>query len=233
MAEPGAALSSDGRATRRSAHSRAGRDILIAVGGVLAGAFVAVWALPNMAGPAFLSVRALVATQASASGPTITIAGLAPVRASALNVGVEVTNAYPLGVVVGVDGVAFQAVVYRREANGRLSRAWQASLDDPALEEGSDSPVGGGSASAAAVVPSGASRHDLSGSTSGFSLLDAAGKPLAAGVYYLRVWAYGIASSLVPIAVDGGVDPLGPPSDLPAPAGTMAGNPVSTASAAP
>jgi hypothetical protein len=183
-------------------------------------AFVAVWALPNMAGPAFVEVSALVAPRASASGPTITIAGLAPVQATALDVGVEIVNRYPLGVVVGVSGPAYQAVVYRREQNGQLARVWQTTADDPALEEGSDSPVGGGSAGNAAVVPSGASRHDLTGSTAGFSLVDATGAPLAAGVYYLRVWAYGIASGLVPIALDGGVDPLGPPAGLPAPSST-------------
>jgi hypothetical protein len=206
------------------------RNVLIAAGAVLVAAFVAVWALPNMAGPAFVSVSALVATRDSATGPTITIGGLPPARASALDVGVEVVNAYPLDVVVGVDGAAFQAVIYRREADGRLTRVWQASLDDPVLEEGSDSPVGGGSASAAAVVPSGSTRHDLSGHTTSFSLLDSAGRPLASGVYYLRVWGYGIASSLVPMALDGGVDPLGPPSDLPISAGTLL---VPSTSAAP
>ena len=70
-------------------------------------------------------------------------------------------------------------------------------------------------------VPSGASRHDLTGSTAGFSLLDASGAPLTAAVYYLRVWAYGVASPLVPIALDGGVDPLGPPTDLPAPSSAL------------
>ena len=197
------------------------RKAVLAAGAVaLVAVFAAAWALPNMAGPAFVEVRALVAPRASASGPTIAIAGLAPVQAGALDVGVEIVNHYPLGVVVGVSGPAFQAAVYRRDQNGRLTRVWQTNADDPALEEGSDSPVGGGSAGNAAVVPSGASRHDLTGSTAGFRLVDAAGAPLSAGVYYLRVWAYGIASGLVPIALDGGVDPLGPPADPPSPSST-------------
>lgn len=206
---------------RGFARSRAGRIVLLAVGALLIGAFVAVWALPNMAGPAFVEVRALVAARASATGPTITIAGRAPVQAGALDVGVEIVNHYPLDVVVGTDGAAYQAAVYRRDSAGAMIRVWQTSVDDPALEEGSDSPVGGGSAAGAAVVPSGASRHDLTGSTAGFSLLDATGAPLAAAVYYLRVWAYGVASPLVPIALDGGVDPLGPPTDLPAPSSAL------------
>jgi hypothetical protein len=224
MSDPGAAPST-GSGGRRFAlvHSRAGRALLAALTALLAVSFVGVWALPNMAGSAFVSVRALVATQSSTTGPTVTIAGLAPAQASAIDVGVEVVNHYPLDVVVGTDGSAFQAAVYRRDAGGKLTRVWQVSLDDPVLEEGSDSPVGGGSASGAAVIATGATRHDISGSTSSFSLVDSTGTPLAAGVYYLRVWAYGIASSLVPIALDGGVDPLGPPADLPAPAATALG----------
>jgi hypothetical protein len=201
-------------AGRRSLRlSRFGQAVAVAGMAILVAAFVLVWALPNVAGPEFVEVRALVAPRASDTGPTIVIGGLAPSRAAALDVGVEVVNHYPLQVVVGTDGAAFQAVVYRRDGAGKLVRVWQTSTDDPVLEEGSDSPVGGGTSAGAAQVPTGTSRHDLTGSTAGFSLIDATGNPLAAGVYYLRVWAYGIASPLVPMALNGGVDPLGPPSN--------------------
>lgn len=189
-----------------------------AVLGVIAIAgFVAVWALPNIGGPFFVRVSALVAPRAAANGPTLIVADSAPTRASALDIGVEVTNDYPLSVVLGTGRVAFQAAVYRRGAGGQLVRVWETNVDDPILEEGSDSPVGGGSAGGAAVVPTGTSRHDLTGATAGFSLVDSSGAPLAAGVYYLRVWAYGIASKLVPLSLDGGTDPLGVPTDVPAP----------------
>ena len=217
MAEAVAPSPHGGRVPR-FARSRGGRAVLLVAGVLLVVAFVTVWALPNIAGPAFVEVRAMVAGRASATGPTVAIAGRSPIQAGALDIGVEIVNHYPLDVVVGTSGPAFQAVVYRRDGGGQLTRVWQTSVDDPALEEGSDSPVGGGSTSGAAVVPTGASRHDLTGTTAGFSLTDAAGAPLGPGVYYLRVWAYGVASVLVPIALDGGIDPLGPPTDLPPPA---------------
>jgi len=196
---------------------RALRFSVTLVGAVAIAAFVAVWALPNMAGPMFVEVSALVAPRTAASGPTVIVADRAATQATALDVGVEVVNHYPLSVMLGTGRTAFQAAVYRRDAAGQLVRVWQASVDDPVLEEGSDSPAGGGAAGGAAVVPSGTSRHDLTGSTAGFSLVGSSGTPLVAGVYYLRVWAYGIASQLVPIALDGGTDQLGPPTDLPVP----------------
>jgi hypothetical protein len=189
--------------------SRARRATLIGGLAALLVVFVAVWVLPNVAGPAFVEVRVLVAARASTAGPVVTVGSVAPGRASALDVGVEVVNHYPLGVVVGTNGSSFQATAYRRGDTGKLTSVWHTSVDDPALEEGSDSPVGGGSSAGAAAVPSGVTRHDLTRSSTGFSLVDATGAPLATGVYYLRVWAYGIASPLVPIAIDDGPDPLG------------------------
>jgi hypothetical protein len=191
----------EGHSRRRGGGSRARRVILVGGLAVLVATFAAVWALPNVAGPSFVEVRALVAPRPSATGPMVTIGALAPARAAALDVGVEVVNHYPLGVIVGTNGIAYEATVYRRDDSGTLSPVWHTGVDDPALEEGSDSPVGGGSSAGAAAVPSGVSRHDLTGSSTGFSLVDPSGSPLATGVYYLRVWAYGIASPLVPIAL--------------------------------
>jgi hypothetical protein len=180
-------------------------------------AFTAAWALPNMAGPAFVQVRAVIAARAAPGGPTVTIGGGAAVQANAIDVSVETNNHYPLPVVVGTGRNAYQAAAYRRDVNGHLTRVWQVAANDPALEEGSDSPVGGPSGNTAAVVPSGVSRHQITGPATSFGLTDASGVPLPAGVYYLRVWAYGIGSPLVPVALDNAVDPLGPPTDVPAP----------------
>jgi hypothetical protein len=184
---------------------------------ILGFGFLGGWVLPNVAGPAFLQVRALAEPRLSATGPTVVIGGRAPVQASAIDIGLEVVNQYPLAVVVGTSRNSYQAAVYERDPNGHLIRVWQLGVNDPILEEGSDSPAGGGPDGGAAVVPSGTSRHDITGSSSPFSLTDSAGRPLASGVYYMRVWAYGIGSGLVPLSIDGGVDTLGPPPDLPAP----------------
>jgi hypothetical protein len=194
-----------------------GRAVLLLILGAMVVAFTLAWALPNMAGPAFVQVRAVIAARVAPVGPTVMIGGGAAVRANAIEVSVETNNRYPLPVVVGTGRTAYQAAAYRRDVNGHLTRVWQMGVNDPALEEGSDSPVGGPSGNAAAVVPSGVSRHQITTSATSFGLTDASGVPLQPGVYYLRVWAYGIASPLVPIALDNAVDPLGPPADLPAP----------------
>jgi len=204
-------------ATPPAKHHRGLRLVVAIVVALAIAAFVATWALPNMAGPLFVQVSVLVAPRPGVTGPTVIIADRAPVQATALDIGVEVVNHYPLGVVLGTGRTAFQAAIYRRDATGQLVRVWQTSANDPLLEEGSDSPVGGGSSGGAAVVPSGTTRHDLTSSTAWFNLVGGPGAPLEAGVYYLRVWAYGIGSQLVPISLDGGTDPLGTPADLPAP----------------
>ena len=180
-------------------------------------AFTVVWALPNMAGTAFVQVRALVAATAAADGPAVAIDGAAAVQAGSIQVSVEIDNRYPLSVVVGSGRTAYQAAAYRRDPNGHLTLVWGIGVNDPALEEGSDSPIGGTGSDVAAVVPSGVSRHVVAARETSFRLKDASGAPLVQGVYYLRVWAYGIGSPLVPLSLDNGVDPLGPPRDLPAP----------------
>jgi hypothetical protein len=202
---------------REPARRTAVRAGLVGLAILLALGFLGGWVLPNVAGPTFLQVRALAAPRMSATGPTVVVDGRTPVRASSIDVGLEVVNRYPLSVVVGTGIDSYQAAAYHRDANGHLAMVWQLGVNDPTLEEGSDSPAGGGPGSGAAVIPSGTSRHNLSGSSTPFSLTNAAGKPLAAGVYYLRVWAYGIGSGLVPISIDGGVDALGTPQDPPAP----------------
>ena len=208
---------SDEKTAPRQPRSRMRRTALAVVIGGIVVAFIAVWALPNMAGPAFVQVRAVVAARSAPVGPTVAIGGLSAVQASAIDLSVEIDNRYPLSVVVGSGRTAYQAAAYRRESNGHLTRVWQAGVNDPALEEGSDSPMGGLSNNTAAVVPTGVSRHVITAGAASFLLTDATGTALAPGVYYLRVWAYGIGSPLVPVSLDNGVDPLGPPTDLPQP----------------
>ena len=198
---------------------RAGRIALALAVGAAVSSFTAVWALPNVAGASFIQVRAVVAATTAASGPSVEIGGAAAVQASAIDVSVEVDNRYPLSVVVVSGPIAYQAAAYRRDSNGHLTPVWQMGAGDPALEEGSDSPVGGATNDGAAVVPSGLTRHVMTDASTSFRLTDATGAPLPQGVYYLRVWAYGIGSPLVALALDNGVDPLGPPADLPQPSG--------------
>jgi hypothetical protein len=173
------------------------------VAGLLLAAFVAVWAIPNVMGAAFVDVRAVAVAHASAGGPMTAISGSPAVAADRVEVSVEVVNNYPLSVVVGARGTGndFQATVYRRDSGGHLTAIWRASESDPALEEGSDSPSGGISLDLAAVVAPGTARHLIAGGSSAFTLVGAAGALVAPGIYYLRVRAYGIGSPMVPISI--------------------------------
>ena len=193
---------------------RVGLAVAAAAVAILAIA-VPLWALPNIAGPAFVRVRAVVSPTIAANGTEVAVGANPTVRASTLGIAVELDNSYPLPVVLGADPHPFQTAVYRRDETGHLTRVWQIAAGDPTIEEGSDSPVGGGPSGAAAVVPAGISRHDITDGTNELTLSGLSGSGSDVGVYYVRVWAYGIGSPLVPFALDGAVDPLGPPSELP------------------
>lgn len=170
--------------------------------GVVAATVLAVgWALPNVAGGVFVHVKAVVRAVPSASGPSVLVGAGPAVRAGSLAIAVDVENAYPLSVVLGSDPIAYTAAVYARGSSGSLAKVWQSGTGDPTAEEGSDSPVGGGSAKGAVVVPPGVTRHDVASGGSAFPLTGSDGA-VAGGVYYVKVWAYGIGSSLVPISVE-------------------------------
>ena len=73
-----------GWALRASGRSRL---LLAAVTGAALVAFVAGWALPNVAGPVFVQVRAIATAQkGSVIGASVSIAGASEVPAGALNV---------------------------------------------------------------------------------------------------------------------------------------------------
>lgn len=208
-----ASSSSHSRAVRGS---RPGQLLVATLIGAVVVAFVAGWALPNIAGPAFVQVRAVATTRTgSGAGPLVAIAGEPPVRAAALAVTVELDNRYPLSVVLGASPTAFQAAIYRHDSVGKWTLVWRRGAGDPTVEEGSDSPVGGGSAGGAAAVPSGITRHAVANGSAAFPLVDARGLSISPGVYYLRVWGYGIGSPLVPLAIGGATDASGIPTDLP------------------
>ncbi len=198
------------------------RARLLVAGAAVIGLAIAVpfWALPNVAGSAFVHVRAVVSPRLAQDGPLVAIGAAPAVRAGGLEISVELENSYPLPVVVGTGPISFQSAVYRRDGSGHLTRVWQLGTADPAGEEGSDSPAGGGPNSGAAVVPPGISRHAITGGTNEPALASIVGTDQGIGVYYVRVWAYGIGSPLVPMALDGAVAPSEPPTDLPTAAAT-------------
>ena len=216
MSEPSTGLAPAAQTPGARRFRRAILTLVIVAGVVV---FTVAWALPNVAGSTFVQVRAVVTARAASSGPTVVIAGDPAVQASGVDISVEVDNRYPLSVVLGTSPTVFRAAAYLRNDTGKLTLAWQTGVGDATAEEGSDSPVGGGPTDGAVVVPSGVTRHVITDGSQSFSLVDATGAPMSSGVYYLKVWAYGIGSPLVPMALSGGTDPLGPPADLPPPPG--------------
>ncbi len=79
MTEPSTGLAP---ATRTPGAGRARRAILAIVIVVGVVAFTVAWALPNVAGSAFVQVRAVVTAEAATSGPTVVIGGDRAVQAS-------------------------------------------------------------------------------------------------------------------------------------------------------
>ncbi len=177
------------------------RAAMLALALVAGVTFTGGWALPNVAGGMFVRVRAVVEPVPSGYGPSVLVGSAAAIRAGSIAIAADVENSYPLAVVLAADPVAYSAAVYTRGSSGGLTRVWQTGAGDPVIEEGSDSPVGGGNSKAAVVVPPGVTRHDIAGGGSAYPLTSSTGF-LPAGIYYVRVWAYGIGSSLVPIAID-------------------------------
>ncbi len=203
-----------------SGRSRTVRAAVILALAAILGGFVGGWALPNVAGAAFVSVRPVVQPVAAAGGASVSVSGGTPVRASALAIGIEIVNSYPLSVVVGSGRMSYQATVYTRDSSGRLVQVWVHGADDPALEEGSDSPdVGSGGlpSNRAAVVAPGMHRFQITTADTVFLLT---GKGAATAVYYLQVWAFGISSGPIAISVNGATDPAGVPASLPQPPDT-------------
>jgi hypothetical protein len=165
-------------------------------------AFSGLWAVPNVFGGMFVRVRAVVTPVPSAAGPSVTLASGQTVRAGQLEFSADVENSYLLSVVLPSDPVAYTAAIYAHSPSGSLVKIWQSDAGDPVAEEGSDSPVGGGSAKGAVVVPPGTARHSIASGASAFGLVRPAGAGIASDVYYVRVWAYGIASPMVPLSID-------------------------------
>ena len=174
---------------------------MLALALVAGATFTGGWALPNVAGGMFVRVRAVVEPVPAGYGPSVLVGPGPAVRAGSIAIAADVDNGYPLAVVLAADPVAYSAAVYTRGSSGALIRVWQTGAGDPVIEEGSDSPVGGGNARAAVVVPPGVTRHEIAGGGSAYPLTSSTGF-LPAGIYYVRVWAYGIGSSLVPVAID-------------------------------
>lgn len=182
-------------------HGRIGarRLVGVVVGLLIAGVMTFGWATPNIAGGAFVSVRSVVVPLAEASAAAAGRSGLgladgAAAPSGRVRIDIEITNRYPLPVVVTFQGPAFDARLTAPSSAGPASGpsiAWHASADDPELEQDVDSPAGGDASRVVRVQPGTRVVSMTSTATMDLSELPAGATP---GTYSLAVTAYGIAA---------------------------------------
>lgn len=177
------------------------RRRVIALLAVAAGALVllVVWAVPTFVGGAFVSVRAIVVpVTGTGSGSSIKLVDGSTVTSGRVRIDLQITNLYPLPVVVSFQGPAFEAELRPAgQVTATTATAWRFTAEDQQLEQDQDSPDGVSSARVALVEP-GTRTVSM---TSPEATLDLS---LAPGVvtpesYWLATSAYGIAAPAQPL----------------------------------
>lgn len=118
-----------------------GRRLIAVIAVATAGVVLSVvWAVPTFAGAAFVSVRTIVVPlPGTGSGPRLMLANGSTVDSGRVRIDLEVTNRYPLPVLVGFLGSAFEARL-RPAGQPAASTVWRATADDRKLEQEEDSP---------------------------------------------------------------------------------------------
>jgi len=169
--------------------------VVIAVAVILGG-----WAVPTFAGRYVVNVtgRIVAVPDRLASGRAIVLPDGSLASSGRARVDIEITNHYPLPVMLDFHGSAFQAGLMSRDETGGQP-VWQTSADDPLLEQADDSPDGGGSSRVIRIQPG-----TTTVTADGLALDLAKGSTAAPGIYSLQISAYGIAGApLLLSIVDG------------------------------
>jgi hypothetical protein len=163
---------------------------------VVAGALLLVfgWLTPNAAAGWLAAVR----VYASCDGGTPVAAPHALPCDGRLRVTFAVEDHYLLPVTASFDGPAFAITLSALGPGAAATPAWAVSADDPALEEGSDSPAGGGSR--AALIAPGVTWPSVPG-LAAQATLDLGTSRIPQGTYALRVTAYGLTSTPLQVIV--------------------------------
>ena len=179
--------------TQRVRRRLAGAILIVALAIVIAG-----WAIPTFAGRAFIEVTARIVPVAtnSVNGPSIVLPDGSSVDSGRLQIDIEITNRYPLPVLIDFHGSAFRATLTNPDNRG-ASPIWHVSVEDPTLEQADESPSG--DLSRVVLISPGTSQVSMG--TSGMTFDLAAIAPVAPGRYSLRVTAYGIAGAPQPLAI--------------------------------
>jgi hypothetical protein len=164
------------------------RSTVVAIG---AAVILGAWAIPTFAGRSFVEVRGRIVAigDQPAVGREVVLADGSVAGSGQMRVDIEITNHYPLPVTIDFQGSAFQAGLVDRNATGSEA-VWQASAEDPVLEQADESPDAGAGPRVIRLAP---------GTTvltaDGLALDLAATSEVGPGIYSLRISAYGIAGS--------------------------------------
>ena len=181
--------------------TRARRRTLVVVAIGIAVVAAAAWAIPSFGGRLFVSVVAQVEPTTARANParSVVLPDGSVSTSTDLRIRVAVTNRYPLPVVLGYRGSAIHATLAARDRPGAAA-VWRDSTDDPSLESGDDSPDAG--TDRVVVLQPGTT---LLPSPVANLILDASSSEIPAGIYAVRVSAFGLdaAPALVSV-VDAG-----------------------------
>jgi hypothetical protein len=164
------------------------RRVVVVIG---LGVVVIAWAAPTFAGRSFVEVSGRVVPLAaqSASGRSIVLPDGSTATSGQARIEIAITNRYPLPVTLDFDGSAFAAGLMIRDATAGTP-VWEASADDPQLEQADESPDGGTSRRVVRIAP---------GTTlvtpDGLALDVAGTHVVAPGTYALHISAYGVGGS--------------------------------------
>jgi hypothetical protein len=161
-----------------------------------------VWAIPNLAGRAFVEVR-LVAWPAAGepgwSQRRILLGGGPATVAGAIRLAVRIEGRYPLPVVVEATDPPLRIELRAQGEDGASRTVWSVTGTAAALEEGADSPDGPAVGKPVLIRPG---ELELPvGPALGVRLTDGADAGLAVGNYVLQAWAFGIPSGILQLTL--------------------------------
>jgi len=179
---------------RRRDGAALGALALVVVGGV--------WAVPNVAGPAFVDVQLIatpVAGEPGAGQRLITLGDGPTMVAVAIRISISIEGRYPLPVVVPWTDPPLRVELQAQPDEGVGSTVWTLTGSAAELEGGADSPDGPAGRGLVLIRPG---WIELAiGSSDGSRLVDDAGADLAVGRYVLQAWAFDIASATLPLEI--------------------------------
>jgi hypothetical protein len=159
------------------------------------------WGLPNVAGPALIEVRLVVAATVGPAAPqrTVVVGNGSPVTATSVRLAIRVTGRYFLPVTVSGGAEPLRVELRSHTPDGTSVLVWAVEGSAASLDGDADSPDGPSVSRAYAIDPG---SIDLPlGPPGGVALLDGDGLPLDPGSYDLRAVAFGVSSGSLSLVI--------------------------------